>query len=192
MGSKTNTTINITDNKTQNFDSTTTDRNIQNKEYNISHTTRNTFLHDDIEGNVNNVRNSINNAYQCFGKSCQTLQELTTNIHDLRTSGLLNSHANRWTTTNVGHMLGDRHSVISLGLEELSFMDKLKSKAHFTDAQVKRIEARADHIDAAAKRRITASKKLSDEMKVKLIAMADAEDAEIHKYVEAHRVARLL
>ena len=188
MGSKTTTTININDNKTQNVDSTTTDRNIQNKIYNISHTTRNTFLGDDVEGNVNDVRNAVNRAYQCFGKSCQTLQELTTNIHDLRTSGLLNSHANRWTTTNVGHMHGDRHSVISLGLEELNFLDKLKTKVHFTDAQIKRIENRADFIDAGAKKRITASHRISDAMKAKLIAAADAEDAAIHKYVEAHRV----
>ena len=43
------------------------------------------------------------------------LLNLDTNIHDLQTSGLLNSHASRYTTTNVGHMHGDRTSVISLG-----------------------------------------------------------------------------
>ena len=48
------------------------------------------------------------------------LVNLETNIHDLYTSGLLNSHASRFTTTNVGHMHGDRSSVISLGLEELA------------------------------------------------------------------------
>ena len=53
------------------------------------------------------------------------LVNLDTNIGDLNTSGLLNSHANRFTTTNVGHMHGDQTSVISLGLEELIF-DNLK------------------------------------------------------------------
>merc|ERR1719506_389313 len=48
------------------------------------------------------------------------LVNLDTNIHDLQTSGLLNSHASITTTTNVGHMHGDRSSVITLGLEELS------------------------------------------------------------------------
>ena len=48
------------------------------------------------------------------------LVNLETNIGDLHTSGLLNSHASRFTTTNVGHMDGDRSSVISLGLEELA------------------------------------------------------------------------
>ena len=50
------------------------------------------------------------------------LVNLETNIHDLRTSGLLNSHASATTTTNVGHMAGDRTSVISLGeLQELGY-----------------------------------------------------------------------
>ncbi len=44
------------------------------------------------------------------------LVNLETNIHDLSTSGLLNSHASQFTTTNVGHMHGDRSSVISLGM----------------------------------------------------------------------------
>ena len=42
------------------------------------------------------------------------LVNLETNIHDLQTSGLLNSHASATTTTNVGHLAGDRSSVISL------------------------------------------------------------------------------
>ena len=50
------------------------------------------------------------------------LVNLETNIHDLQTSGLLNSHASATTTTNVGHMAGDRSSVISLS--ELNFFDK--------------------------------------------------------------------
>ena len=54
------------------------------------------------------------------------LQNMETNIHDLHTSGLLNSHANRFTTTNVGHMAGDRSSVINLGLEELTLIDKAR------------------------------------------------------------------
>ena len=114
MGSHTSTNVNVTDNRTQNVDSTTTDTNIQNKKYDINHTTSNLFVKDDIEGNVNSVKDSINNAYQCFGKSCQTLQQLETNIDVLRTSGLLNSKANRFTTTNVGHLTGDRSSVMTL------------------------------------------------------------------------------
>ena len=49
------------------------------------------------------------------------LVNLETNIHDLQTSGLLNSHASATTTTNVGHLAGDRSSVISLS--ELNFFD---------------------------------------------------------------------
>merc|ERR1719263_2210032 len=48
------------------------------------------------------------------------LLEMPTNISSLNTSGLLNSHASATTTTNVGHMHGDRSSVITLGeLQEL-------------------------------------------------------------------------
>ena len=54
------------------------------------------------------------------------LVNLNTNIGDLHTSGLLNSHASAYTTTNVGHMVGDRTSVISLGeLQELSLNDDI-------------------------------------------------------------------
>ena len=56
---------------------------------------------------------TVTNAYW---QRPSLMQELRTNIHDLRTSGLLRSVAKRHTTTNVGHMHGDRHSVISLGL----------------------------------------------------------------------------
>ena len=70
------------------------------------------------------------------------MQELTTNIHDLHTSGLLNSHASRWTTTNVGHLLGDRHSVMTLS-ELNSITDKLAAAAA---AAKKRAAAAATNI----------------------------------------------
>ena len=47
------------------------------------------------------------------------LQNLNTNIHVLDTRGLLNSKANRWTTTNVGQMHGGYNSEINLGLMEM-------------------------------------------------------------------------
>ena len=47
------------------------------------------------------------------------LVNLETNIGALRTEGLLNSEANRFTTTNVGRMNGGRQSVINLGLMEM-------------------------------------------------------------------------
>ena len=47
------------------------------------------------------------------------MQYLPTNIGELKTSGLLNSQASRVTTTNVGEMIGNKHSVINLGLMEL-------------------------------------------------------------------------
>ena len=47
------------------------------------------------------------------------LQNLDTNIHVLDTRGLLNSHASRHTTTNVGHMNGGYNSEINLGLMEM-------------------------------------------------------------------------
>ena len=62
-GSKVTTNVNVTDNRTQNVDSTTTDTNIQNKKYDIVHNTSNLYLKDDVEGNVNSVTDSINNAY---------------------------------------------------------------------------------------------------------------------------------
>merc|ERR1719263_1826095 len=58
------------------------------------------------------------------------LVNLDTNIHDLRTSGLLNSHASATTTTNVGHIVGDRSSVITLGLEELHHYDQALHHGH--------------------------------------------------------------
>ena len=62
------------------------------------------------------------------------LVNLETNIHDLRTEGLLNSHANRWTTTNVGHMNGGRSSVISLGelyISQFTNAQAAKEKAEY-------------------------------------------------------------
>merc|ERR1719263_2206795 len=134
------------------------------------------------------------------------LVNLDTNIHDLRTSGLLNSHASATTTTNVGHMVGDRSSVITLGLEELgycsgaacnqmnyleelSLLDRikhLKDKIHFTRAQADAIEKKADEADTLAKLKINTSKKLTADQKKQLDALADKTDAGVHNFVEAH------
>lgn len=67
---------------------------------------------------------SVTNAYWERGTM---LQELATNIHHLHTAGLLNSHANRHTTTNVGHLHGDRSSVITLS--ELNWFTNALAKA---------------------------------------------------------------
>ena len=90
------------------------------------------------------------------------LQNLNTNIGDLHTSGLLNSHASRYTTTNVGHMHGDRTSVISLGqLQELQLSDndwarikddfvhhRIHQDYHFTQGEANYKEAK-DNSEAA-------------------------------------------
>ena len=118
------------------------------------------------------------------------LVNLDTNIHDLHTSGLLNSHASKWTTTNVGHMHGDRSSVITLGeLQELGFLDHLKhaaAKIHFTRAQADAIEKKADAADALSKSKIEANSHLTADQKQRLEALADKLDASTHKFVEAH------
>ena len=118
------------------------------------------------------------------------LVNLNTNIGDLHTSGLLNSHASRWTTTNVGHMNGDRTSVISLGeLQELGMLDKLRSRVHavhFTKEQATKIEAAADKADAAAKAKIDANTKLSKLQKELADKTADEADAKVHAFVDAH------
>ena len=53
------------------------------------------------------------------GEPSYMLMEMPTNIGVLGTQGLLNSHASRHTTTNVGELDGSRTSVINLGLQEL-------------------------------------------------------------------------
>ena len=123
------------------------------------------------------------------------LVNLNTNIGDLHTSGLLNSHASRWTNTNVGHMHGDRTSVISLGeLQELGMLDKLRSRVHavhFTKEQAAKIEAAADKADSLAKAKIDASAKLSKIQKELADKAADAADAKVHAFVDAHTDAAL-
>ena len=79
-----------------------------------------------------------------------SLMELTTNIPDLRTSGLLNSHANRWTTTNVGHLYGDRHSTMTLS--ELNwFTDKLAAAKEAAAKAAAATKAKAAAVAAATK-----------------------------------------
>jgi hypothetical protein len=113
------------------------------------------------------------------------LQEMPTNIGALQTEGLLNSHASRFTTTNVGQLHGGRSSVITLG--ELSLMDKLhlRKGIHFTKEQAAAIEAKADAAEQAAIEKVKASS-LTDAQKVKAIAALKLEDAEVHKFVDAH------
>ena len=133
------------------------------------------------------------------------LVNLQTNIGDLHTSGLLNSHASRDTTTNVGHLHGDRTSVISLGelhwyggglgLQELGLLDHLKHRVHavhFTKEQAAKIEAAADKADSLAKAKIDASAKLSKIQKELADKAADAADAKVHSFVDAHTDAAAL
>ena len=92
------------------------------------------------------------------------LQNLQTNINSLQTAGLLNSHANRFTTTNVGHLVGGNTSVITLS--ELDFA------IHFTDAQIAAAEAKAKH---AAERK--AASEVATETSAEPEAAAEAEAA---------------
>ena len=67
----------------------------------------------------------LQNMQYCSGSACNQMRyqliEMPTNIGALRTSGLLNSHASQFTTTNVANLAGDRSSVINLGLQQLDF-----------------------------------------------------------------------
>ena len=110
------------------------------------------------------------------------LQNLQTNINSLQTAGLLNSHANRFTTTNVGHLVGGNTSVITLS--ELNFA------ISFTDAQIAAEEAKADAIRDASEARINADPNLTDIQKKLADDAADAADAKIHAWLEAHRAAQ--
>ena len=87
------------------------------------------------------------------------LQNLETNIHDLHTQGLLNSHANRWTTTNVGHMHGGFNSEINLG--ELHMMPSKFMMVEHTAHKLATSTAAQDvatiaHANAAQKARVAA------------------------------------
>ena len=121
------------------------------------------------------------------------LVNLQTNIGDLHTSGLLNSHASRDTTTNVGHMVGDRTSVISLGeLQELGLLQNIKDRVnaiHFTKDQAAKIEAKYDKYADSAKVWINADSKynkLSEAVKERMDKTVDASDAKVHSFVDAH------
>ena len=124
------------------------------------------------------------------------LVNLQTNIGDLHTSGLLNSHASRDTTTNVGHMSGDRTSVISLGeLQELGLLQNIRDRVHavhFTKEQAAKIEAAADKADSLAKAKIDAYTKLSKIQKELADKAADEADAKVHAFVDAHTDAAAL
>ena len=105
------------------------------------------------------------------------LQNLETNIHSLQTAGLLNSHANAHTTTNVGHMVGGYTSVIDLS--ELQLI-------HFSDASIAKQEALADKVRDAAFTRIDASN-MEDMNKNFATFAAVQADKKIHAWLESHR-----
>ena len=115
------------------------------------------------------------------------LVNLQTNIGDLNTSGLLNSHASRYTTTNVGHMHGDRTSVISLG--ELQELTSIFRHDHYTKAQA--AERLADHVKWHAHdvANIAANDNLDQATKDRLYHNLDIQEAEykamIEKYTDA-------
>ena len=73
------------------------------------------------------------------------LMNMPTNIGVLGTQGLLNSVANRHTTTNVGELDGSRTSVINLGLQELEWgcVECMNLKARFSDTYCSNVCMRA-------------------------------------------------
>ena len=139
---ETNTTVN--NNSTTNSENvfnTVKDNTVVTNKHNEHITTLN---NDSAAGGLIIAHDDANTGTAIYG-----LQELQTNIHTLRTSGLLNSHANRWTTTNVGHMSGDRHSVISLG--ELNWITDAAAKVKAAAAAAKaKAAAEAAKVKAAA------------------------------------------
>ena len=118
------------------------------------------------------------------------LQEMPTNIAHLDTAGLLNSRANRFTTTNVGHITGNPSSVISLS--ELNLDSFIRNHSvHFTKAQAAAMEAKADAVESSAEAKVNANTKLSDAQKAKLIAALKLDDSKFHMFVDAHTAAQL-
>ena len=112
------------------------------------------------------------------------LVNLQTNIHDLHTSGLLNSHASATTTTNVGHMAGDRSSVINLGeLQELDAFNNF----HLTNAQADVMEKIGDWVDHKSDAAINADASLTDVEKAWGRKLHDDYDHRLHAWVESHR-----
>ena len=76
-------------------------------------------------------------------------------------------------------MVGGKTSVITLSELELAFADD----------QIYKGEAIADKIRDAANARIAASTKMDDLVKKIATEAADASDAKIHAWLEAHRAA---
>ena len=182
-----NTTVN--NNSTTNSENvfnTVKDNTVVTNKHNEHITTLN---NDSAAGGLIIAHDDANTGTAIYG-----LQELPTNIHTLRTSGLLNSHANRWTTTNVGHMAGDRHSVISLG--ELNWITDAaakvkaaaaaaKAKAAAEAAKVKQAAINAEHhVVDVVKHDIDAVKNLPAAVKAHL-----AEDIAKAKVAAAHLAA---
>ena len=139
----------------------------------------------------------LQNLNYCSGSACNQmhyLQEMPTNIGSLKTAGLLNSRANRFTTTNVGHLNGGATSVITLS--ELNFipgLDPIKlqhiiNAIHLTKAQAAAREAQADAANKAAIAKVLANTKLTDAQKAKAIAVLKLELTHVHEFVDAHTV----
>jgi len=86
------------------------------------------------------------------------------------------------------HTFVDAHTDAAL----MNLQHRNHFASHFTKTQAAAIEARADKADQTTDARITANTKLSDAQKAKLIAAADALDARIHTFVDAHTDAALM
>ena len=133
------------------------------------------------------------------------LVNLNTNIGDLHTSGLLNSHASRYTTTNVGHMHGDRTSVISLGeLQELQLSDsdwnkiniefihdRLQHDYHFTREEAAKEEARDNKRIAKNFVNLDANTDYTVAQKINFKKWDTANNTKWHNYIDAHTDAAL-
>mgnify|MGYP000887905973 CR=1 FL=1 len=117
---ETNTTINnhTTTNET-NTQNNVTDHTVVTNKTNDHFTTLND---DSAQGGYIIAHNDANQGTAVYG-----LQQLQTNIGHLRTRGLLNSQANQYTTTNVGHIRGGKSSVITLS--ELNWITDAAAKA---------------------------------------------------------------
>ena len=88
----------------------------------------------------------LQNMAYCSGSACNQmhyLQVLPSNFGQVHTAGLLNSHASKDTITNVGKLVGDRTSVITLS--ELNWITdaaaKAKAAAEAAAAKAKAAEA---------------------------------------------------
>ena len=135
----------------------------------------------------------LQNMQYCSGSACNQMRyqliEMPTNIGHLQTAGLLNSHASTLTTTNVGHLYGDRSSVISLS--ELNWftdaLAKAKAAAAAEAAKVKKAAGNAINagkeeaakLSKAAKEAIAADVVKAKAAAKQFVAMGKAEALQI-------------